>query len=120
MMNSYAVFKWPSNRLASALTVTGVLELLVRKPRVPRHANYRELVEQLRVELLPTFVRHRHKPTYRQVLQSYDRALAGEPVNRVLDTLVRWSLYRAGLLGGQGPNPNGGPARRLWEPENEI
>ena len=115
MMNSYAVFKWPPDRLASALSMAGVLRLFVRKPRVPRHANYRELVEQLRVELLPNA--GRYKPTYRQVLQSYDRALAGEPVNSVLDTLTRWRLYRAGLLGGQGPNPNGGPARRPWKDE---
>ena len=115
MMNSYAVFKWPPDVLASALTVAGVLRVFVRKPRVPRHANYRQIVEQLRVDLLPNA--GRDKPTDRQVLQSYDRALAGEPVNCVLDTLIRWRLYRAGLLGGQGPNPNGGPARRPWRNE---
>ena len=117
MMNSYAVFKWPPDLLASALTVVGVLGLFVRKPRVPRHTNYRQIVEKLRVGLLPNA--GRDQPTYRQVLQSYDRALAGEPVNRVLDTLTRWRLYRAGLLGGQGPNPNGRPARRPWRTEYE-
>ena len=115
MMNSYAVFKWPLDRFAPALAVAGVLGLFVRKPRVPRHANYRELVEQLRVDLLPNAVRD--QPTYLQALESYDKAIAGEPVNSVLDTLVRWRLYRAGLLGGQGPNPNGGPARRPWRNE---
>ena len=117
MMNSYAAFKWPLDRLAPALTVAGVLGLFVRKPSVPRHANYRQLVERLGVDLLPNA--GRYQPTYRQVLQSYDRALAGEPVNSVLDTLTRWRLYHAGLLGGQGPNPNGGPAPRLWRTEYE-
>ena len=116
-MNSYAVFKWPPDLLASALSMAGVLRLFVRKPRVPRHTNYRQIVEKLGVDLLPNAVRD--QPTYLQALESYDRALAGEPVNCVLDTLIRWRLYRAGLLGGQGPNPNGGPARRPWRTEYE-